>query len=353
MTRNEATDDPSEEPRDDAHVDDAELIDALRLAEALDRVEAGHDSGLDAMEDPELTGLLRAATLLRGELRGAGDGHAYRSFRTRSRAAVLHALEAPVVEAVPANIIPFYRRLMFVRPFAAVAAAAAIALAVIGGASWPARGGDGGNANVATNLTSRSTADELDQLAATLADIKSRTRAGQSVPLPLLRALSEGTARFANLIEQMPEQVSTETVRTYIKAAQAGTTVLTTATVEHDAQGALAAAQRAARDGVVVATRYLDASPATAPASPANASPANASPANASPANASPATAPAGVTPAAAPSGTVTPANQAAAPGSAPSTTTGETTGAPKPPAAAATSTSAPASAPEANDIVR
>ena len=326
-----ARDAADEQPQSDAQRD-AELLVALRLAEALDRVEAGRPSGLDAVEDPELTGLVRAATLLRGELRGAGDGHAYHSFRARSRAAVLHALEsapesASTVETAPARILPFYRRSAIVRPFAAVAAAAAIVVAAIGGAGWATRGGDA--INVATNLTPRSTAEELDRLTSTLTDIQTRTQAGQSVPALLLRALSEGTARFANLIEQTPDQVSETAVRTYIQAAQAGSTALNSATVDQDAQGALAAAQRAARDGVVVATRYLDAAPA--PVAPAGAVPAATSP---------------GVAPVTPATG-VKPATQAAPTTGAPASTTGAI-GAAKPAAASPAGSESPAS-----DIVR
>ena len=72
--------------------------------------------------------------------------------------------------------------------------------------------------------------------------------------------MSEGTARVANIIEQNPERVSKETVASYIQTAQTSQTVLKSVTVDDDAQGALAVAQRATRDGVVVASRFLNAS---------------------------------------------------------------------------------------------
>lgn len=120
--------------------------------------------------------------------------------------------------------------------------------------------------SVATNLTARTTHEELDRLATAIADIQTRSLSGQTVPAPLLRAVSEGTARVANIIEQSPASVSKETVTTYIEAAQNGQNILKSVTVaDQDAQGALAAAQRASRDAVVVAGRFLSATPTATP----------------------------------------------------------------------------------------
>ncbi|MSQ30250.1 MAG: hypothetical protein EXR68_07175 [Dehalococcoidia bacterium] len=272
--------------------EDPDMLDALRLADILARVESGHAPDLDQTEDPALWGLLTTATRVHAELGVINDAHAFQSFHTRSRAAILHSLERS------ATVVPFYRRLSLrrswrpgiVTPFAAAAAAAAIAISAFGSALLPGGGlPDRGAPEVtAMNLTPHTTDEELDRLAAAIASVQERVQSGQPVPAPLLRAVSEGAARVANTIEQNPERLTKETVATYHQAAQAGQTVLNEVTVEQDAQGALAAAQRAARDGVVVAGRFLtNAGVGTGTASPAPASPA---------ATTLPAAAPAGTT---------------------------------------------------------
>ncbi|MDA0302263.1 MAG: hypothetical protein O2822_07025, partial [Chloroflexi bacterium] len=230
--------------------EDPDTVDALRLAEVLERVESGRAPGLDPTEDPALSHLLLTAMRVRSELGTINNERAFQSFRTRSRAAILHSLEPSP------RVVPFYRRPRILAPFAAVAAAAAIAMASFGPSLLA---NDQPSTAVATNLTPRSTSEELDRLAVAIADIQERTQSGQLVPAPLLRAVSEGTARVANIIEQSPERVSKETVTTYIQAAQNGQNVLKSVTVAQDAEGALAAAQRAANDGVVVAGRFLNA----------------------------------------------------------------------------------------------
>lgn len=234
--------------------EDAETADALRLADVLERVEAGRAPDLDPTEDPALTDLLLTAMRARAELGTVGDERSFQSFRGRSRAAILHSLERP------AKVVPFYRRSRILAPIAAAAAAAAIVLSAFSSGILPGRGASGTSGNVATNLTPRTTTEELDRLSSAIADIQERQQSGQSVPAPLLRAVSEGTARVANIIEQSPERVSKETVASYIQTAQTSQTVLKSLTVDDDAQGALAAAQRASRDGVVVASRFLNAS---------------------------------------------------------------------------------------------
>lgn len=230
--------------------DDGELLDAVRLAEALERVDEGQPSGIDPIEDPQLAGLVETAALLRSELRVPTEDHAFQSFRTRSRAAVLHALEQ---DQAP-RVTPM-RRTRFLAPFAAGAAAASLVLA----GAWAAISTpiDIGDEVVAQNMTPRSTADELDRLATVIADIQTRTQSGLPVPALLLREVSEGTARMAQTIEERPEQVTKETVAAYGNATEAGENVLRGVTVEEDAAGALAAAQRASRDGSVVAAQYL------------------------------------------------------------------------------------------------
>ena len=150
---------------------------------------------------------------------------------------------------VRVRAIPFPRRTRLLAPFAATAAAAAVLVGVFA-PSTVSVGRTTGPETVA-NLTPEIASSDLERLAGAIADIQSHANSGQPVPAPLLRAVSEGTARVANIIEQSPERVSKETVASYIQTAQTGQTVLSSLTVDPNAQGALAAAQRAARDGVV------------------------------------------------------------------------------------------------------
>ncbi len=236
----------------------AALADALRFADALERAEAGLDAGVDPMEDPALAGLLAVAGEMRGPIAGATDHQSFRSFHHRSRAAILHALEE---EQAP-NVVPFRvraSRLWF--GLAGTAAAAAIGLAVL---STP---GSPSGVAPASNLTVASTADELSRISGALASIQQHRERGESVPAPLLRDVVESSARMSNLIEQRPDVISRETVTAYAQAVQAGAQVLEAATAGPGAEGALAAAQRAAKDGAVVATRFLASQPTATPTS--------------------------------------------------------------------------------------
>lgn len=250
-------------------LDAAALSDALRLADALGRIEAGLAIDLDPTEDPALAGLIAVAHDMRGPIAQSTEAQSFRSFHHRSRAAIIHALEEDRAPAVT----PFRMRasrLWF--SLAGTAAAAAIGLAVLGSPSAStAPGGE--------NLTVASTTDELDRIAVALASIQQHRERGETVPAPLLRDVIEGSARMSNLIEQRPDVISREAVTAYQQAVQNGTQVLDGATAGPGAEGALAAAQRAAKDGAVVATRYLATQPtatstatATATATPATTS---------------------------------------------------------------------------------
>ena len=236
--------------------DAAALADAVRLADALERDEAGLAVDLDPTEDPALAALIALAQQMRGPIAQATDPQSFHSFHHRSRAAILHALEeeerAPAVTAFR----PRASRLWF--SLAGAAAAAAIGLAILGApAGRPAPGGE--------NLTVASTTDELDRIAVAIASIQQRSQRGESVPAPLLQDVIEGSARMSNLIEQRPDVISREAVTAYHQAVQNGAQVLDGATAGPGAEGALAAAQRAAKDGAVVATRYLATQPTPAP----------------------------------------------------------------------------------------
>lgn len=284
--------------------DAAALSDALRLADALERAEVGLAIDLDPTEDPALAGLIAIAHDMRGPIAQATDSQSFRSFHHRSRAAILHALEAHTVEARRAPVVTAFRprasRLWFT--LAGTAAAAAIGLSVLGGPGVsPAPGGE--------NLTVASTTDELDRIAVALASIQQHSARGENAPALLLRDVIEGSARMSNLIEQRPDVISREAVTAYQQAVQNGSQVLEGATAGPGAEGALAAAQRAAKDGAVVATRYLATKPTATPA--ATSTPAATATATGTPsATSTPAptaTATATGTSAATPTGTATP----------------------------------------------
>ena len=288
-----------EQPRDAAA-----LSDALRLADALERAEVGLAIDLDPTEDPALAGLVAIAHDMRGPIAQATDSQSFRSFHHRSRAAILYALEAHTVEARRAPVVTAFRprasRLWFT--LAGTAAAAAIGLSVLGGpGAGTAPGGE--------NLTVASTTDELDRIAVALASIQQHSARGDNAPALLLRDVIEGSARMSNLIEQRPDVISREAVTAYQQAVQNGSQVLEGATAGPGAEGALAAAQRAAKDGAVVATRYLATKPTATPA--ATSTPAATATATGTPsATSTPAptaTATATGTSAATPTGTATP----------------------------------------------
>ena len=87
---------------------DLELVDAQRLAEALERLEAGIDPDLDPREDPSLSALVALAAEIRDVEELATDAQRYRSYRERSRDHVLRRIgrEALPRETLPAQIAP-------------------------------------------------------------------------------------------------------------------------------------------------------------------------------------------------------------------------------------------------------
>ncbi len=246
--------------------DAAALADALRFADALELAEDSRDADIDPREDPALAGLLTMVSALRGPIAEATDGQSFRSFHHRSRAAILHSLEAERVPTVPANVSTFRVRASRLW-YGLAGTAAAIGLLALGNPS-PGTGTPGGE-----NLTVASTTDELDRMAIALATIQQRSERGESVPAPLLREVVETSARMSNLIEQRPDVISRQAVTTYATAVAAGAQVLETATAGPGAEGALAAAQRAAKDGAVVATRFLATQPTATPTGTATATP--------------------------------------------------------------------------------
>ena len=132
----------------DEILDDAELAGAERFADALDRIEAGAEAGLDPREDPTLTTLMVLTEELHDTEQRATATPRYASYRTRSRDYLLHRLERERAAAAAAALheqeraraaqredgsiwgIPFLRWNVLT-PIASAAAAAVVVLAVV------------------------------------------------------------------------------------------------------------------------------------------------------------------------------------------------------------------------------
>lgn len=249
---------PPHVSQDDMLMTPADIAEVMRLDEALARLESGHTLDLDRREDPALVALLDTAGGVRHALGDATDTQAFHSFHQRSRAALLHQLE---VDARPETVI-MWRRGRLLTGLGAAAASIALFGFTLGGGTLSI------DADPApSNLTAARSESELFRLSQTLNDIQQRTALGQSVPAPLLHSVVENAASMASAIESNPTRFERSDVVAFAQAVQASAAVLDTVTPETGAEGALTAAQRAARDGVVVATRFLEDEP-TATATP-------------------------------------------------------------------------------------
>jgi hypothetical protein len=234
-------------------LDPAEVTEIMRLDAALVALAAGRPADVDPAEDPELAALIAAADSVDATFAATTETRSFHSFHARSRAALLHQLEAE-------RPISIWERLRVPVAAAAGLTALAIGIGTLGGPVMDSvRGGD--NAPTASvsvpNLTPLSTQDQLDRLAQAVEGIRERTLSGQTLSSAQLHSFTENAAQVANAIERQPDAVSPEAVRAYIERAQAAREALSTSQLEPGAEGAAAAAQRAAEDGIVVATRYL------------------------------------------------------------------------------------------------
>ena len=138
-------------------LDEIELADAERFADALDRIDAGGEPDLDPREDPTLTALaVLTEDLHEVELRATSTPR-YASYRARSRDYLLHRIERERMALAAAHAasdrrpdrreepsrgwgIPFLR-LNVLSHFATAAAAAVVVLAFVvmaGGGNTPA-----------------------------------------------------------------------------------------------------------------------------------------------------------------------------------------------------------------------
>lgn len=67
-------------------------LDARRLADALEALEAGHNPGVDPREDPQLSSLLETASAMSSVSLASTDTPSFRSYRERSKGYLLHRL---------------------------------------------------------------------------------------------------------------------------------------------------------------------------------------------------------------------------------------------------------------------
>ena len=275
-----------------------------RLDQALDRMSRGEAVDLDPREDPALTSMLSTATSMRRAFEDRADTQSFHSFHQRSRAAILHTLESE-------QPVPLRERFRVIVAAAAGLAAIAISVTAVG-APLLDRNTDEGATVTVSNLTVLSSEEQLRAVSSSVQVIQSRAQTGGSVSTQILHEFTENAARLSTSIETEPESVSPEMVRAFAEQAKAVQSALGTAQPEPGAEGAALAAQRAAEDGQVVATRYLDGVAPTAtpePTETATPEPTATQTPTATPT--STATGTATATPTATPSGTPTPASTA------------------------------------------
>ena len=285
-----------------------EAIEARRLAEALDALEAGADPGIDPREDPALSAQIETVRAVRELHLEATRQPSFATYVRRSGAFIQQQLRqerAPqpvprpvtaVAEPVKAGRVHFLFRWSTLAPVTSAAAAAAIVLAfVVLNSSSPASSPptqvtqpqlpvpeaplteetsplrvpalDPGMLERMAQaesligeqraLVSRSAEDELLRIRTILDEIAATNARGELVADSLLLEFTRGSADLALLIRTTPESVSRETVIGYIETAGEGQTVLGQAEAAEGSEGTLHIARLTTQDGVVVAALYL------------------------------------------------------------------------------------------------
>ena len=285
-----------------------EAIEARRLAEALDALEAGADPGIDPREDPALSAQIETVRAVRELHLEATRQPSFATYVRRSGAFIQQQLRqerAPqplprpataVAEPVKAGRVHFLFRWSTLAPVASAAAAAAIVLAfVVLNSSSPASSPptevtqpqlpvpaaplteetsplrvpapDPGMLERMAQaesligeqraLVSGSAEDELLRIRTILDEIAATNARGELVADALLLEFTRGSADLALRIRTTPESVSRETVIGYIETAGEGQTVLGQAEAAEGSEGTLHIARLTTQDGVVVAALYL------------------------------------------------------------------------------------------------
>lgn len=266
--------------------DRAELLEAQRLADVLDAVEAGRTSGVDAREDPELASLLATTQLLRASWSAAAPLPGYAA---RSRTHVLDSMRpaamrpaalrpaAPQRGALLVLLRPSRWRWTLLAPVASAAAAAvvtfAVSLATLGGGSGDARGlaptaapafaaasdaprpsfVEGADAPAVQQSVER----ELARLTVTLEQIHGKVANGERIDELLLSDISRSASFVSRQIVNSPDAVKSETVVGYAQAVVQATPLLRSAQIVASSEPALLSARLATTDGAVVAARYF------------------------------------------------------------------------------------------------
>jgi len=252
-------------------LDPVEVTEIMRLDAALTAHEAGIDPALDAAEEAEIAALFGTARAIDVAFEATTETRSFQSFHSRSRAAVLHQLEAE-------RPVPMRERVRVLVAAAAGLAAVAISISAFGAPALDSLRNDSGNGAKVTvaNLTPITTQEQLDRLGLAVEGIRSSAFAGQTLSSAQLHSFTENAAQVANAIEREPDALSPDAVRAYIERAQAAREALSTSQAAPGAEGAVAAAQRAAEDGIIVASRYLGEgvtqgsdTPPTTPTAPA------------------------------------------------------------------------------------
>lgn len=249
---------PSLDPALERALDPVEVAEIMRLDRALLDMDLGRESDLDPAEDPELVSLLRAARAVDRSFEATTETRAFNSFHHRSRNAILHTLEAE-------RPVPLRERVRIVVAAAAGMAAVVLGVATLGGPAMDSLRGDGaeqapGATVSVANLTHLQTQQQLERLSLAVEGLRTRALSGQSLSSAQLHEFTENAARVAHSIERQPDTVSPEAVRTYMERTQAAQEALSSSLLEPGAEDAAVAAQRAAEDGLVVASRYLGGS---------------------------------------------------------------------------------------------
>lgn len=278
------SDEPFDAPLDVAPLEAAEV---QRLADALDVMDRGAPPDLDARKDPELASLVNTAATLRNTLVGATESAAFDSYRARSRAYILHSLEAdslehvyPVADERHLTALEPYqsRRRGFSRTRWVAMSSMAAAAAAVGVVFFVSASGGGGDPGVtddlhvasieasAQNFTSPD--KEMEEIQRAVSAIRDNVSRGEPSTTELLRTVTESAAAVAKVIEDKPNTVTREAVSTYLATVNSARTVLDTVQPAADDGGALAAAQVTTEGGQLTASKFLSSATSTATPTP-------------------------------------------------------------------------------------
>lgn len=259
----------------------ADEIEAARLSEVLAAAERAEIPDLDPIEDPMLASLSATAASIRSSLEAASARASFETFHDRSRRHVMAA--TPQVRLKWASsergesLLQRWNGLFTSVSSAAAAAVATFVVTVLaigGGASTeqlasspatnpPATGAQVANVTGPTapskpgvNLTTLSTAEQIEYWRETMARVEALTNDGESVDEPLLRELADVGASVSQRIKDGTDTDGTDAYVAW-HAGYDSQQILSQAAVADDAGPALETARSTANEAMVVAARYL------------------------------------------------------------------------------------------------